>query len=69
MQDAGADMHKPRHWLLLLLVAPFIALLWVPFYNHTEPSVAGLPFFYVWQFGWAVLTALLTFVVFRWWRP
>ena len=54
-----------RKFLPLLLLAPFIALLWVPFYNRTEPSVAGFPFFYVWMFVWIVLAALLTWLVFR----
>jgi Protein of unknown function (DUF3311) len=31
-------------WILLLL--PFAGLLWVPFYNFTEPSLFGFPFFY-----------------------
>jgi hypothetical protein len=54
-----------RKLLPLLLLAPFIALLAVPFYNRTEPSVAGFPFFYVWMFVWIVLAALLTWSVFR----
>ena len=54
-----------RKLLPLLLLAPFIALLAVPFYNRAEPSVAGFPFFYVWMFAWIVLAALLTWVVFR----
>jgi len=31
-------------WVLLLL--PFIGLLWVPFYNSASPSLFGFPFFY-----------------------
>ena len=30
-------------WLLLLL--PFVGLLWVPFYNFAEPSLLGFPSF------------------------
>jgi hypothetical protein len=30
-------------WILLLL--PFIGLLWVPFYNFVEPTLFGFPFF------------------------
>ena len=33
-----------RLWNLLLLV-PFVALLWVPFYNSIEPALLGIPFF------------------------
>ncbi|HKZ11663.1 MAG TPA: DUF3311 domain-containing protein [Rhodanobacteraceae bacterium] len=56
---------KLTPWLLLI---PFIALLCVPLYNRTQPTVAGFPFFYVWQFAWVVLAALLTWVVHRGWR-
>ena len=58
-------MRTFRHWLPWLLFAPFIALLWVPFYNRTQPAVFGFPFFYVWQFAWVVLAALLTWIVHR----
>jgi hypothetical protein len=49
--------HK-REWYWLLIV-PFIATLWPPFYAHRDPVVAGLPFFYWYQMLWVVLTALL----------
>ena len=50
-------------WVLLLL--PFIGLLWVPFYNHVEPSLFGFPFFYWYQLAWVPITALLTWIVYR----
>lgn len=58
-----------RRWLAWILVVPVIAMLWVPLYNHAEPSIAGFPFFYVWTAGWIVLTAMLTAIVHRWWKP
>ncbi|MGH8214868.1 MAG: DUF3311 domain-containing protein [Rhodanobacteraceae bacterium] len=61
-------MQTLRRWLPLILVIPFIALLWVPFYNRTQPTIAGFPFFYVWQFAWIVLAAILTWIVHRGWR-
>ncbi len=42
-----------------LLIVPFIATLWPPFYAHKDPVVGGLPFFYWYQMLWVVLTALL----------
>ena len=45
-------------WALLLLV-PFVALLWAPFYNSTEPTLLGFPFFYWYQFLWVFLTSAL----------
>jgi hypothetical protein len=50
-------------WILLLL--PFIGLLWVPFYNFAEPSLFGFPFFYWYQFAWVVLTSALLYIVYR----
>jgi membrane protein implicated in regulation of membrane protease activity len=47
-----------RLWNWLLLI-PFIALLWVPFYNFVEPALWGIPFFYWYQFLWVILTSAL----------
>ena len=51
--------------LALLLLLPFIGLLWIPFFNQTEPSLFGFPFFYWYQLAWVPITALLTFIVWR----
>ncbi len=40
-----------------LLLVPFLAVLWPPFYNHREPALAGIPFFYWYQLLWVFLTA------------
>jgi hypothetical protein len=34
---------------------PYIAVLWVPFYNSAEPSLYGVPFFYWYQMLWILL--------------
>ena len=52
-------------WLKLILLVPYIALLWVPFYNHTNPPLFGFPFFYWYQLLWVPLTSLLIFIVYR----
>jgi len=57
-----------RRWRLLmwvLLLLPFVGLLWVPFYNFTEPSLFGFPFFYWYQFAWVPITSLLIWLVYR----
>jgi len=46
------------HPVYLFLVVPYIALLWVPFYNRIEPTLLGIPFFYWWQMSWILLGAL-----------
>ena len=52
-------MHR-WHWSRILLIIPFIAVLWVPFYDRAEPSVAGFPFFYWYQLLWVLLSAAIT---------
>jgi len=55
---------KGRSWLLLLLLIPFIVLLWPPFYNVDQPEFAGIPFFYWFQLLWIILTAILMAVIY-----
>ena len=50
-------------WLLLLL--PYVGLLWIPFYNFKLPEFLGFPFFYWYQLAWVPLTSLLIFIVYR----
>jgi hypothetical protein len=53
-------------WWRRLLVLPFIALLWVPFYNSVEPTLGGVPFFYWYQFLWLFITSgLIIFLYYR----
>jgi Protein of unknown function (DUF3311) len=52
-----------RYWPRLLLLIPFIAMLWVPFYNRTEPEFRGIPFFYWYQLGWILLGAGVVLLV------
>jgi len=56
------DEHKPVRplpWARLLLLVPFVAMLWVSSYNAVEPMVAGIPFFYWYQLGWILLSAVI----------
>jgi hypothetical protein len=50
-------------WYLLLII-PFIATLWVPFYNSLEPVFAGIPYFYWYQFAWVFISAVITAIVY-----
>ena len=50
-------------WLLLLV--PYIGLLWVPFYNIKTPELFGFPFFYWYQLAWVPLTSILIWLVYR----
>jgi len=59
------ESKKSRAYLWqLLLVVPFVATLWVPFYNSLEPRVGGVPFFYAYQFAWIAISVVLTAIVY-----
>ncbi|MGN6668250.1 MAG: DUF3311 domain-containing protein, partial [Trinickia sp.] len=32
-----------RSWLPLIMLLPYLALLWLPFYNGARPSLLGFP--------------------------
>lgn len=53
-----------RKWILVLLVPPFVAVLYPPFYGGVNPTLAGIPYFIWYQFAWTVITAVLTIVVY-----
>jgi hypothetical protein len=59
--------HKPVRrviWARLLLLLPFVAMLWVSSYNAVEPSIAGIPFFYWYQLLWVLLSAVIVAFVY-----
>ncbi|MDN5849737.1 MAG: DUF3311 domain-containing protein [Nitrococcus sp.] len=51
-------------WYLALLGVVVLAL-WVPLYNRLEPLLAGIPFFYWFQFLLVVIAALITGLAYR----
>ncbi len=63
--DESPPRGSPLKFILLL---PYIALLWLPFYNHAQPPFLGFPFFYWYQFRWVPLTSLILYIVYRWVR-
>lgn len=48
----------------VLLLAPFVALLWVSSYARETPRLLGFPFFYWYQFLWVLVSAALTWVAY-----
>jgi FtsH-binding integral membrane protein len=63
-RGAPAPARRPRRLGYVLLIAPFVGLLWVPFYNRIEPRAGAVPFFYWYQFAWIGISAVLTAVVY-----
>lgn len=62
--SSSSSQSRSRRWLGLLLLLPFIVLLYPPFYNFTDPKLIGIPFFYWFQLLWVILTAILTAVLY-----
>ena len=63
VDDDPRRRKRASPWLWLLVV-PYPALLWVPFYNAVEPRFLGFPFFYTYQMAFVVLTAIITALVY-----
>ena len=64
LSRSGRPERRRASWALILLIVPFIVLLWPPFYNFDQPEFLSLPFFYWFQLFWIVLTAILTAVLY-----
>ncbi|HEX8806516.1 MAG TPA: DUF3311 domain-containing protein [Candidatus Aquilonibacter sp.] len=50
---------KRNSWAYILLVIPFIAVLFPALYNHLEPRLFGMPFFYWYQLAWTIGAGVL----------
>ena len=62
---ASAPLLSPARVIAALcILAPIVAILWIPSFNKTKPELLGFPFFYWYQLLWVVLTALLMFVAY-----
>jgi hypothetical protein len=60
--SGDTNEHRPVRvvvWARLLLILPFIAMLWVSSYDRVEPMIGGVPFFYWYQLGWVIVGALI----------
>ncbi len=64
MNGPTRSSRSNRSWLLILLILPFIVLLYPPFYNFRQPEFIGMPFFYWFQLLWVLITAIITAVVY-----
>ena len=61
---ANKDKRKGFRPMYLLLLVPYLAMMWVPSYNRIEPMIAGIPFFYWYQMAWIVLGAAILLPVY-----
>jgi hypothetical protein len=63
-QNQNAEGRGSRWWLLLLLL-PYVGLLYPPLYARLEPELWGLPFFIWYQFLWIFITVGITAIIYR----
>ena len=61
---SSPNARRSRWGWYLLLVVPFVAILWVPYYAPAEPALFGIPYFYWYQFLWVFISAVLTAIVY-----
>lgn len=62
MPSHDSNEHRPVRvvvWARLLLLLPFVAVLWVSSYDSAQPMVAGIPFFYWYQLLWVLIGAVI----------
>jgi hypothetical protein len=55
---------QPSRWWYALLVLPLLGLLYPPLYATRDPEIAGVPFFYWYQFAWVIGAVIITLVVY-----
>lgn len=60
---APAGRRTSRLWYLVLVI-PYLGLLWPAWYARSEPLLFGFPFFYWYQFAWVIVSAVLTGIVY-----
>jgi hypothetical protein len=51
-------------WWYLLFVVEIVLVLWPPLFNHAEPSLIGIPFFYWYQLACVLVGAAFTAIVY-----
>jgi hypothetical protein len=67
--EVGMPRVTVRLLVAVCLLAPFVALLGVPWYARHGPVLWGVPFFYWYQLIWIPLTVVLMTVAHRLSRP
>ncbi len=53
-----------NNWSLVLLVLPFLGLLFPQLYSYKQPQLAGIPFFIWYQFAWVFIGSVIVYIVY-----
>jgi uncharacterized protein DUF3311 len=61
-RDRRHEVNRGWYWLLLV---PLIGTLIPPIYNHQDPELIGIPFFYWYQLAWVFISVGITALIYR----
>jgi Protein of unknown function (DUF3311) len=64
-ENRDAATRRGSKWWFLLLLLPYVGLLYPPIYARLEPALWGIPFFIWYQFLWVFITVGITAFVYR----
>jgi hypothetical protein len=64
MTPTPASKGTRLFWICIIVLVCLVSL-WVPLYNRAEPSIAGIPFFYWFQFIWIIVSAITTTLAYK----
>ncbi|MEJ0020331.1 MAG: DUF3311 domain-containing protein [Acetobacteraceae bacterium] len=67
IEPIGASAPEPAHrahWGRVLLLLPFVAMIWVSSYDRVEPTLFSVPFFYWYQLLWVLLSTAIIGIVY-----
>ncbi len=62
--EASRRTKRSRAWYIALLI-PVVGTVFPSFYSFDAPRVLGFPFFYWYQMVWVLISALITYGVYR----
>jgi hypothetical protein len=61
-RERASAERSPVAWLLLV---PVVLVLWPPLFNHADPTLFGIPFFYWYQLAVIPIGVACTAIVYR----
>lgn len=62
MSSYPAGRTASRVLAAICLIAPLVALLWVPSYARERPTLGGMPFFYWYPLMWVPASVVLMLI-------
>jgi len=64
IMEEARKSRRSKLWYILLIV-PFIGTMFPSLYASATPTLWGFPYFYWYQMAWVIISAIITYVVYR----